>query len=456
MGTLESHVKARRVLRAKRTPLITRLLDAFSGWNYGLTDQATRRYAFKPATILSMYNDRRRWKKLSGADLVNHWNGLETFYYFSSIRADEILVNLDFDAKGVGSYQGCVKAAEHINTKYFDGKLFCEDSTHQTGIHGYFWLTVKGHSPEQVNAGLDRLQELLRQDLQQAGADISGLDVQGTCAVIEWTYFKGRRFMSKFVNGRLAKVPRTAREREAELLGAAVVPLHALGRAKNPHADPLDQVRVWTPKERQASSYGCAMTDADFAALETYGDVCRQLFRRYNDGQPLQAPRRYRVRASHGAIMLCIMRWVYDHPNADGSFLQARAEALWRQAHDRGYVTEAWNNHVWTAFRDFLSSLGLIDWQNNLYTPPTTTPQGEKRAGKGCRWGLTDQFARHLQAVQTGGGSLEVQITLPISGEVIVPVKILRCPRPDELPDDLEALKALPDADEQIRRILAN
>lgn len=48
--------KSKFVRRAKRTPLHLALLNAFSKWNYGVTDASSRRYAYKPATVAARFN----------------------------------------------------------------------------------------------------------------------------------------------------------------------------------------------------------------------------------------------------------------------------------------------------------------------------------------------------------------------------------------------------------------
>lgn len=423
--------KSLLVRRAKKTPLHHALLNAFSTWNYGVTDGDKRRYAFKAASVMGRFNGGGFLKKLCAADLENHWRNNDTLYYMSNgdPKQDRILLKLDFDAKdGVGSHEGCVQAEKYVATKYFKGNVFSEDSTHGTGRHGYVWVYKLGRKAEEVNAAIDRLQETIRADLRTIGADISGFDLQGTCPIIEWEKLGGKLCMTKFVGGRLAKIPRTA---TPALLAAAEISLEEIERLASipilPPAPKPTITRTWSVQEpRQQASYGSFMCADDFEDADRLKKLYRRLIRRFNGGKCVKANRRYVVQEEHAAVMFAIMRFVYDHPHKDGTFPQSRAEALWNAAYDQGLITCTWNHYRWTAMRNFLSENGFIEWEDNTYVHHF----GECKKGRACKWTVTDGFYSMLSedrdsglAIQ--GGDLGIHKIARGTGRTCYPVLLL-------------------------------
>ena len=401
-------LRSRLVRRAKKTPLHHALLNAFSKWNYGVTDGPKRRNAYKSVTVMGRFNTGSRLKSLSAADLENHWRNYETFYYMGNGNRKEarILVMLDYDAKdGVGSHQGSVQAEKYITDKYFKGKVFSEDSTSGTGRHSYIWIYKLGRTAEEVNAVIDRLQDAIRADLKAINADISGFDIQGTCPVIEWEKIGGNLLMTKFVGGRLAKIPRTA---TPALLSAAEVSLEEMERlASAPPATntPLPTItRTWAEKEpKRQACYGGFMCEEDFAELNRFKKVYRHLIARFNGGELVKANKRYVVQEDHAAVCFAILRFVYDHPHKDGTFPQKRAESLWNEAYTKGLIDCGWNHYRWIAVRNFLTENGFIDWDDNTYFHYF----GEAKKGRACKWTVTTGFYRMLSGSNDSCGTTQ-------------------------------------------------
>lgn len=415
---------SRLVRRAKRTPLHIALLNSFSSWNYGVTDGDSRRFAYKTTTVIGRYNNRRRSKTLCAADLENHWRNNDTLYYMGNgdPKQDRILLKLDFDAKdGVGSYQGCVQAEQYINAKYFKGKLFAEDSTHGNGRHAYFWLYKLGRNAEEVNAAIDRLQQRIRADLESVSADISGLDLQGTCPVIQWESIGGELCITQFVDGRLAKIPRTA---TTALLDAAEIMVEDVDRLVAEPATLPTATRTWAAsKPRRQACYGGFMKDENFDDLDRLKKLYRRLISRFNGGELVKANRRYVVREEHAAIMFAIMRYAHENPHKNGTFPQDRAESLWNDAYNRGLIDCGWNHYRWTALRNFLTKNGFIDWEDNTYFHF----YGEAKKGCACKWTVTAGFYGMLSECRdsystTQGGDLGIQRIVRGMGQALYPV----------------------------------
>lgn len=334
-------------------------------------------------------------------------------------RRDRVLVMLDFDAKnGVGSYEGCLKAEQYISNKYFNGNAFAEDSPHGNGRHAYIWIYKLGRSAEEVNAAINHLQEVIRTDLKSVNSDISGFDIQGTCPVIRWEKSHGKLRMESFVNGRLAKIPRTA---TPELLNAAEITLDDIYQFSSVPVPVISEVPA--PRRTQSVGYGAFMEEEHFAHLDRLRRLYRQLICRFNEGQCVKAKQRYVVREDHAAITFAILKFVYEHPHKDGTFPQQRAQSLWEDAFRRGFIDCSWNHHRWIALRNFLSEHGFIDWEDNTYFHHF----GETAKGRACKWTVTIGFYEMLsEALDSSslsqGGDLGIQAIQRGTGQSLIPV----------------------------------
>ena len=87
------------------------------------------------------------------------------------------------------------------------------------------------------------------------------------------------------------------------------------------------------------------------------------------------------------AIALTILDHCCNNMNADGTMPTARIAALWKAAYDAGDVSRPFDHHRWTAIRNWLSKLGMLDWTDTAY--------GD---GQACKWQL-DKSVREEVAV---------------------------------------------------------
>jgi hypothetical protein len=86
----------------------------------------------------------------------------------------------------------------------------------------------------------------------------------------------------------------------------------------------------------------------------------------------------------------------------DGSNPCARTKAYYEELYEAGVVASPWNHYRFKAVRDFLSDLGLLEWQDNTYRPSWY----KHRAGKCCRWGVNALKLRSL--LSTDASSISI------------------------------------------------
>jgi hypothetical protein len=86
------------------------------------------------------------------------------------------------------------------------------------------------------------------------------------------------------------------------------------------------------------------------------------------------------------AIFLMLLRYFTKNMNRDGSLPYARFKGLWSSVFESGDVDRNFEDKRFATLRNYLSSLGLLDWQDDNYTLGTTDSDGNKHKGKASRW----------------------------------------------------------------------
>ena len=59
--------------------------------------------------------------------------------------------------------------------------------------------------------------------------------------------------------------------------------------------------------------------------------------------------------------------------NLDGSLPTARFKSLWEAMLEKGDIVRGWDYKRFAAMRNHLSSLGLLEWEDERYSPGTWT-----------------------------------------------------------------------------------
>ena len=89
------------------------------------------------------------------------------------------------------------------------------------------------------------------------------------------------------------------------------------------------------------------------------------------------------VTAEDVAIFLACLKFFTGRMNADGTLPVRRFEGLWSALYEAGDVGRAFDCHRFKAIRDYLSGLGLLDWEDRTFVAPTKDHDGNRfrRAG---------------------------------------------------------------------------
>ena len=87
------------------------------------------------------------------------------------------------------------------------------------------------------------------------------------------------------------------------------------------------------------------------------------------------------------ATVVAMVEFFTLHPNEDGSMPHARFKAMWDAMYECGDITRAWDNKRFAYLRNMLSDLGMIEWQDETYTP---------KGGKAMCWHASDSLLEAL------------------------------------------------------------
>lgn len=122
------------------------------------------------------------------------------------------------------------------------------------------------------------------------------------------------------------------------------------------------------------------------------------------------------------AILLAILKALFNNRNPEGTMPTERIKALWDVLYENGDVSRPWNHHRYKVMRDWLSEQGRLDWQDHRYC---WGQGGEK--GIACKWSLTPETYDSLLETEESKASSMDSILLPTpTGEFLMPVKGLQ------------------------------
>jgi hypothetical protein len=368
--------------------------------------------------ILAALRDKRRWmhiSRLSNSMLDAHWSGDETFYFTAagSSRCGEILVNLDIDCHGSGSERGAFEAAEHLKANFFP-RLYHEPSTNGRGRHGYFVLEKSGLDAEGVKELLKRLERCLNEHLLSLGFDIELFEIKGLPPVVTWN---DDGEVTNYTAGILAKIPRQVHrfeewKRTTKLTDLDVRRVLTKLRKLSPA-----EVTV-TPKQATAKAMVVEKPTSGSSTGKVIGeDELAQLAegRRYLNvattflgAHTLKTTNRTVVTAEDVAVFLMCLKFFTGRMNVDGTLPVKRFEGLWSALYEERDVGRAFDCHRFKAIRDYLSDLGLLDWEDRTFVAPRNDRDGTKRNGRACKWkagevlmGMLDWESCNLAGIAT-------------------------------------------------------
>lgn len=368
-----------------------------------------------------------RIERLSNWKLEAHWDNRATYYYVAdgSTKNRYILVNIDIDCHASGSERGAAEAAEYFKANFFTD-LYHEPSTNGRGRHGYFILDKSDLGAETVKTLLKDLERRLNGHLLAQGFDIELCEIKGLPPVVTWGEDDT---ISNYTAGILAKIPRQVNRFE-EWKRTTV--LHEFGlrrlittlRSLTPTAASTEEVTT-QPESKSSrakpkisgSVSGRLIGDEELAQLAEDGHY-RAVATTLMESHALKTSGRSVVTAEDVAIFLICLRFFTGRMNADGSLPVRRFEGLWTGLYEAGDVGRAFDCHRFKRIRDYLSDLGLIDWQDHTYVVPRFDESGMLKKGRACKWKAGEQLMEMLDWEKREEAARDADVGVePVDGE---------------------------------------
>jgi hypothetical protein len=345
------------------------------------------------------YGDWHRIERLSNWKLEEHWGELKTYYYTAngSIRNRFILVNIDIDCHATGSPEAAIEAAEYLKANFFPD-LYHEPSTNGRGRHGYFILDKWDFGAEHLKAILKNLERRLNDHLLAQGFDIEMCEIKGLPPVVTWGNDNN---ISNYTAGILAKIPRQVHrfeewKRTTVLNEFQLTRLITKLRSLTPEANSTSSgaateeniLRAKSKPSRtkiSGSIGGTLISEEELAQIAEQGHY-RKVAITLVESHVLKTSGRSVVTAEDLAAFLLLLKFFTDRMNADGTLPVRRFEGLWTGLYEAGDLERAFDCHRFKAIRDYLSDLGLIDWEDHTFVMPRIDETGQIRKGRACKW----------------------------------------------------------------------
>lgn len=380
--------QVRRARTRREDRITTYLRMLISPFDFGIKTRGSKPHPIhvnKKDTIRNAFNNKywKAVKRLHDRDFGSHFMGKDTFYFTGNGRGSDpnTLVMIDIDCHKSGTYEGAVAFVEFLRANYFPN-LYWETSTNGNGVHAYVIIEKQGAGDVFVNKMLDRLQMFLRSLLESNPFDIEMVEVKGHCPEIVWGKRKGEILEMKM--GQLGKIPRD---------------VHRFAELKNTTRLTCDQVmRLPVPEQstnrRQgkrppASVSGCFVSDEELAKSKTTYLRLAQLLM---ENHRLPTTNKSVVTAEDISLFIMFLKFFSANMNPDGSLPFARFEKFWNAVFESGDIDRGFQTNRFCVMRNYLSSLGLIEWEDASYKIGHVCADGKRRGGKAAKWTASEML----------------------------------------------------------------
>ena len=284
-------------------------------------------------------------------------------------------------------------------------RLYTEGSTHGRGGHGFPLLDKWDYYPESINdLLLHRLQPWLNRIAQERNFDIEFVEVKGTLPVVYWGEAKYE--VLSYTAGSLGKLPREGEARFEELRNTSVITVRDLQRL--PVAEKaFTKKEASAPKEHGESTAGSTsgrhVSDEMLAGLGEGGRY-RAVADMLLGTHTLSTSGRQVATAEDVAITLMLGEWFTDHMLPNGALPEARWIGMWTSLHRCEDIDRAWCHKRFKAIRDWLSSLGLLDWQDKTYVVGWYDEDGVYHKGRAAKWRFSAELMEMLAPTEDDRG----------------------------------------------------
>lgn len=308
--------------------------------------------------------------KLTNEKIGRHLADEDTFYFTAaSHKETETLLCIDIDCHKTGTLAGAQAFASHLREKLFPN-LYYEVSTNGNGVHAYLIVQKDGHPAQFLNMLFKELQKRLRKELSDTDFDVQDVEIKGTCPVMVWHEGK----LTNHVAGSLAKLPRGLLTRFEELTQTTRLNTRDLMRLQvSDRNTPTPTVSITNSSPRiriatpvmSGSMSGRVISEDELQELSGH---YRSLATRLMETHSIKTSTRAIATEDDVSIFLMLLKYFTENMNADGSLPWARFKGMWEVLFATGSVSRPWNCCRFAAVRDYLSSLNLLDWQDNSFT----------------------------------------------------------------------------------------
>jgi hypothetical protein len=329
-------------------------------------------------------------------------------------------VYFDFDCHTTGSVEDTKVLAAVVKTAFPTCSEFVFS---ERGASGWLVVDSSMYSPAEYNRLLRRIQDYYQKTARERKLDIEHVEVKGR--VYEHTWDDRGRELKVVKAGDLIKCPPHESYLAADAISAALF-----------EDEKYDTVET-SPLRSEVGS-GTAKPAPTHSAENTWGSfrprlVTEEMQARIPDLVQFvreQFPDRP-TRCDHGkriitdqAFAELLLALFLLKPNLDGTNPSARHREFVVALHEQGVFSWAWNPYVYTAVRNYLSSKGSIDWQDETYR--------FRSSGTAMKWTLDSVLADQVDKILTTSPCTLVNT---YSGEYRLPRLVLEL---DALPKDYE------------------
>ncbi len=433
----------RKRKKISRKPTIYKWLrDRVSWVDYGIKTKKGKPVHCNPnEEVLAAFAAGDWLPKMNNADFDDHFAGRQTNYFTGngSLRAEELLAMIDIDCHERGTLAEAVRFALYLKEYHFPN-LYFETSTNGNGVHGYIVVQKYDAGAPFVNQVLKRLDYHLKKILRSGDWDVETVEIKGMCPEFTWN---GDGRLTNYKSGLLAKLPRD-RHRFAELMDTTRVDCFELAKLPLPPKKQKERSAGRTvrnsaasvPRSVAGSVTGKVIGDEELEKVQGhYLKVARTLM----ENHVLRTSGRSVVTAEDVAIFLMLLRFFTMNMNEDGTLPQVRFKRMWQCLYECGDVDRPFDDKRFATIRNYLSSLDLLDWENEKYQIGWMDENGRYHKGRAACWKAGEVLMEMLDSLDvvveerekretsfTGTKVLEIILSLTAKSpeETIRPVPI--------------------------------
>jgi hypothetical protein len=395
-------------MKKRKQKIYKWLRDRTSSIDYGFKYLGHPIHCNTNEEVLDAFNNRQWLSRITNDKFHRHFSGESTSYFTGNgnPKFPETLVMIDIDCHKTGTLAGAIAFAKYLREHHFQN-LYFETSTNGNGVHGYIVLRKFDTGADFINGLLRRLQQQLRDILREQEFDVEDVEIKGTCPVLTWG--KGKGELANYKSGQLAKLPREAHRFE-ELKNTTSLTYHDLLKLEPVRQKrPLSQ-RTIAPQLSTFSGAGSisgrVISEEEIEQVSGhYGQVADVLMETHS----LTTSTRAVATREDVAIFLVLLRFFTNNMNADGSLPYKRFRQMWQVVFEAGDIDRQFDDSRFAAVRDYLSSLGLLDWKNKNYEIGWVNENGQYIKGKAAKWKASEVLMELLdwEKVAVTGGDVE-------------------------------------------------